>query len=68
MTRAKRKNKQDEDESSTPWRFVLFFALLAAGWAAGIALIGWSKGLLAGFDIAALVFIVSFLPSLRHVA
>ena len=66
MTRAKRKNKQDSDQSSTPWRFMLFFALLAAGWAAGIALVGWSKGLLAGFDIAALVFIVSYLPTLRH--
>ncbi|MCA1653098.1 MAG: DUF1345 domain-containing protein [Sphingomicrobium sp.] len=40
-----------------PWRFLLFIVLLGAGWIAGIPLIGWSKGILAGFDGAALVFL-----------
>lgn len=66
MTRAKGKDKRDSDQSTTPWRFMLFFALLAAGWALGIAFVGWGKGLLAGFDVAALVFIVSYIPTLHH--
>lgn len=49
-----------------PWRFLLFFAVLAAGWAAGIPAAGWSKGLLAGFDIAALVFLVSCVSLFRY--
>lgn len=66
MTRHKAKDKRSRDKSATPWRFLLFFALLAAGCIAGGLLIGWSKGMLAGFDIAALVFIASYLPVLRH--
>ena len=52
-------SKEAKDKSRTPWRFHLFFALLAGGWAAGIWQLGWSKGLLAGFDVAALVFLVT---------
>jgi uncharacterized membrane protein len=51
-------SKQEKGKSSIPWRFKLFFAVLIVGWAAGIAGLGWSKGLLAGFDIAALVFLL----------
>jgi uncharacterized membrane protein len=45
-----------------PSRFLLFFALLAGGWAAGIPLLGTERGLLAGFDIAAIGFLVSCIP------
>jgi uncharacterized membrane protein len=50
-------SKQGKDKSHIPGRFLLFFAMLAAGWAVGIWQLGWSKGLLAGFDVAALVFL-----------
>lgn len=35
-----------------PWRFILFFALLAAGWAVGLASYGLVPGVLTGFNIA----------------
>lgn len=59
-------SKDEKGKSSTPWRFLLFFAILAVGWAAGVAQLGWAKGLLAGFDIAALVFLVSHAPIFRE--
>ena len=59
-------SKNEKGKSSTPWRFLLFFALLAAGWAAGVTQLGWAKGLLAGFDVAALVFLVSHAPIFRE--
>jgi uncharacterized membrane protein len=40
------------------WRFFTFLVLLATGWAVGIRLLGAERGLLAGFDIAALVFLL----------
>ena len=61
-------SERDKGKSSTPWRFLLFFAVLAAGWAIGIWQLGWSKGLLAGFDIAALVFLITHLPVFRETA
>lgn len=45
-----------------PWRFMLFFAALAAGWSALIPLFDWSRGMLAGFDLAALLFIATCVP------
>jgi uncharacterized membrane protein len=42
-----------------PSRFLLFFALLAVGWAAGISLLGAELGVLAGFDLAAVGFLLS---------
>jgi uncharacterized membrane protein len=42
-----------------PSRVLLFFALLAVGWAAGIRLMGAERGLLAGFDLAAIGFLLS---------
>lgn len=45
-----------------PSRFLLFFALLAAGWAAGIRWLGAERGLLAGFDLAAIGFLLSCIP------
>ena len=59
---------RDKGKSSTPWRFLLFFALLGAGWAVGIWLLDWSKGLLVGFDVAALVFIATHWPVFREPA
>ena len=56
----------DKGKSLIPWRFQLFFAVLGAGWGAGVPQLGWAKGLLAGFDIAALVFLVSHAPIFRE--
>jgi uncharacterized membrane protein len=59
-------SKKEKGKSSTPWRFLLFFAVLAIGWVAGVSGLGWSKGLLAGFDVAALVFLISHAPIFRE--
>ncbi len=48
-----------------PWRFLLFFAVLAAGWAIGLPRLGWSRGLLAGFDSAAVVFLAAHASTFR---
>jgi uncharacterized membrane protein len=48
-----------------PSRFLLFLAVLAAGWAAGVSWMGVEQGLLAGFDAAALVFLTSCAPLLK---
>lgn len=49
-----------------PWRFLLFFAVLVAAWiiaiGAGAVL---SRGLLIGFDVAAVAFLASYAPTLR---
>jgi len=45
-----------------PARFLLFLALLAIGWIAGVAWLGFEHGLLAGFDLAAFVFLISCAP------
>ena len=49
-----------------PWRFLLFFALLVVGWAIAVPRIGWSEGLLAGFDIAAVVFLATCTSIFRY--
>ena len=49
-----------------PWRFLMFFALLAAGIAVAVGPMGWSKGVLAGFDFAALGFLASCIPTFRY--
>ena len=48
-----------------PWRFLLFFALLIAGWSAGSMMLGLVPGLLTGFNIAATVFLLTCIPTLR---
>lgn len=45
-----------------PARFLLFLGLLALGCAGGISLLGFERGLLGGFDIAALAFLLSCAP------
>jgi uncharacterized membrane protein len=47
-------------------RFVMFCVLLPAAILALKPLIGTDKALLAGFDVAAVAFLVSMLPLLRH--
>src|SRR6476619_7547083 len=42
-----------------PWRFLLFFIVLIAACGGGVTILPWSKGLLAGFDVAALTFLGS---------
>lgn len=49
-----------------PWRFVLFFAALLAGWVVAIGMLDWSQGLLAGFDGAALIFLASCVSTFRY--
>lgn len=47
-----------------PARFLVFLAVMFAGWAVLIPLAGFELGLLAGFDVAALVFLLSSAPLL----
>ncbi|WP_156680386.1 DUF1345 domain-containing protein [Sphingomonas profundi] len=47
-----------------PPRFVLFALAAVAGIAAGVPLLGWRHGVMAGFDVAALVFLVACIPLL----
>ena len=49
-----------------PWRFLMFFALLAVGIAIAVGPMGWSKGVLAGFDVAAFAFLASCIPTFRY--
>jgi uncharacterized membrane protein len=49
-----------------PWRFLIFFLLLAAAWALTLPLMHWSRGLLVGFDFAAIVFLLTCIPSFFH--
>jgi len=45
-----------------PARFLLFLGLLALGWTAGIGWLGFERGLLGGFDLAAIAFLLSCAP------
>lgn len=47
-----------------PARFLVFLAVLIAGWGLLIPLAGFELGFLAGFDLAAMVFLFSSLPLL----
>ena len=52
--------------SIAPWRFILFFAvLIAACVAGGLAMADPWLGLMAGFDAAAAIFLLSCVPLLR---
>jgi uncharacterized membrane protein len=57
------------------WRFMLFVAMLVIGWVIGIDEFGLERGVLAGFDVAVLIFLMICVPlfwlspdRLRHVA
>ncbi len=45
-----------------PWRFLLFLGLFAIGVPVGAATFGWREGVMAGFDVAALAFILVCVP------
>lgn len=45
-----------------PWRFFLFFVVLALAWAATLPTMHWSRGLLVGFDFAAILFLATCAP------
>lgn len=49
-----------------PWRFLVFFGLLALGWTIGPQLLDRGEGVLVGFDVAATVFLVSCISTFRH--
>lgn len=49
-----------------PWRFLLFFAVLVAACGITLSFMPWSKGLLAGFDVAALTFLAVNIPIFRY--
>ena len=49
-----------------PPRFIAFAAILIAAGAAAIPQLGWRTGVMLAFDLAALVFLASCLPLLRH--
>ena len=42
-----------------PPRYLLFVFMLALGWSVGISALGWQRGVLIGFDVAALAFLIS---------
>ncbi len=45
-----------------PWRFVAFILIFAAGLFVAIPPLGWGRGTMAAFDVAAAVFLVSVAP------
>jgi len=49
-----------------PPRFLLFLLLFAGGTALGVGSLGWARGIMAGFDAAALVFMLSVVPLFRR--
>jgi len=48
-----------------PARFIAFLVIFAAAFAASFAELGWSRALMAGFDIAAAFFLLAITPMLR---
>ena len=51
-----------------PWRFLLFFALLILSTVAAARLLGLTEGFLSGFDLAAAIFLLCCIPTLRQEA
>ena len=49
-----------------PARFIVFVLLFAAGTIAGLRWLDWELALIAGFDVGAVVFLVSCWPLFRH--
>jgi len=48
-----------------PARFLLFLGMLALGWTVGRSWLGFGRGLLGGFDLAALAYLISCAPLFR---
>lgn len=51
-----------------PWRFLLFFALPILSTVAAAPLLGLTEGFLSGFDLAAAIFLLCCIPTLRQEA
>ena len=49
-----------------PWRFALFFVVLVAAGPIALPALGWSQGSMVGFDIAALIFLGSCIPTFGY--
>ena len=49
-----------------PPRFLIFVALLVAGMGAAVPLLGAGRGIMAAFDVASTVFLLSLAPLFRH--
>jgi uncharacterized membrane protein len=51
-----------------PPRFILFFILLTVGIAAGMTFMPRAQAIMAGFDLAAVIFLLACIPLFRHEA
>ena len=51
--------------SPAPLRYLAFAATLVPACTFGVPVLGWENGVMAGFDVAALVFLTSLVPLLR---
>lgn len=51
-----------------PWRFIVFFGMLIIVTAGATPMLGLSEGFLSGFDLAAAIFLLSCIPTLRREA
>jgi uncharacterized membrane protein len=49
-----------------PPRFLAFLGAVAVGVPTGISLLGWREGMMAGFDLAAILFLLLYLPLLGY--
>ena len=49
-----------------PPRFLLFIAVFAIGLFVAIPLLGWGRGTMAAFDVAAALFLIAIAPLLRN--
>jgi uncharacterized membrane protein len=52
--------------SIAPMHFIIFLAILLVAGAGLVAVIGIERGVMAGFDLAALVFLLMCIPIFRH--
>jgi uncharacterized membrane protein len=49
-----------------PARFIAFFVIFAVAFAIAFGLMGWSRALMTGFDIAGVFFMISMIPVLNQ--
>ncbi len=57
--------KQTLGQRIAPARFLAFLVIFAVAFAASLGALGWSRALMAGFDIAAVFFLLAITPVLR---
>src|SRR5689334_13564516 len=58
--------RKSKSNYAVPWRFALFFGLLAVVGAVALTRFEASRSLLIGFDVAALVFLGSHIPTFAY--